>query len=294
MKPLVIAHRGARSLAPENTLAAARTAHALGADMWELDVHLSADGELIVFHDDTLTRTTNARAVFPQRMPWWVSDFTLAEIKHLDTGRVFLRSDPFGQIAAGHVSPAAQAALQTEPVPTLREALQLTIDLDWRVNVEIKAQPPQSAVSIPERVTRLIEELRAESRVLVSSFVPDYLQQVAALNPNIPLALLTEGPIAQSLLAKFLLAGAAPPLVHLSGFDPSPLLAQLGSTVFHPYHHTVTPEDVRILGERGIAVNIWTVNNPADMRHWIAAGVNGIITDFPQLLVDMLITPPGE
>ena len=64
---LNIAHRGARSLAPENTLAAAQKALELGADMWELDVAMTADGELIVIHDSTLERTSNARDVFPDR-----------------------------------------------------------------------------------------------------------------------------------------------------------------------------------------------------------------------------------
>ncbi len=140
-RPLNIAHRGARSLAPENTLAAARKALEAGADMWELDVNVTADGELVVMHDDTLTRTTNAEALFPRRAPWRVVDFTLAEIKQLDTGGPFLAQDPFEQIGAGVISSAEQAALRGEPVPTLREALQFTADRRWRVNVEIKPLP---------------------------------------------------------------------------------------------------------------------------------------------------------
>ena len=69
-KMLNIAHRGARSLAPENTLAAARKALGCGADMWELDVGMTADGVLILIHDNTLTRTSNVLEIFPERTPW--------------------------------------------------------------------------------------------------------------------------------------------------------------------------------------------------------------------------------
>ncbi len=77
-KPLNIAHRGARSLAPENTLAAARLGLEIGADLWELDVAATSDEQLVVLHDDTLERTSNAQQVFPGRAPWTVSTFSLA------------------------------------------------------------------------------------------------------------------------------------------------------------------------------------------------------------------------
>ena len=98
---LNIAHAGARSLAPENTLAAARKALEVGADLWETDVAVTSDGELILFHDDSLARTTNAPVRFPDRSPWTFTTFTLAEIRSLDAGSWFVETDPFGQIAAG-------------------------------------------------------------------------------------------------------------------------------------------------------------------------------------------------
>ena len=101
---LIVAHGGARSLAPENTLAAARKALEVGADMWELDVGVTADGELILFHDDSLARTTNARQVYPDRAPWTFTTFTLAELGALDFGTWFVETDPFGQIAVGAVT----------------------------------------------------------------------------------------------------------------------------------------------------------------------------------------------
>ena len=122
---LNIAHRGARSLAPENTLAAARKALEIGADLWETDVSVTTDGQLILMHDDTLDRTTDAPIRFPGRSPWTVSAFTLAEIRDLDAGSWFVETDPFDQIAAGAVTPGEQAAYRGERVPTLRRALEV-------------------------------------------------------------------------------------------------------------------------------------------------------------------------
>ena len=95
---LNIAHRGASSLAPENTLAAARKALDLGADMWELDVQMTADGELVILHDNTLKRTSNVETIFPVRRPWRVHQFNLNEIRQLDFGSWFEEQDPFGQV----------------------------------------------------------------------------------------------------------------------------------------------------------------------------------------------------
>ena len=142
---VVIAHRGARSLAPENTLAAARKAHALGADLWETDTAVSADGLLFLMHDDAMTRTTDVAAKFPDRVPAPFSTYTLTEIRTLDAGSFFERDDPFGQVAAGAVSRSELDAFVGEKVPTLREAFELTLELDWRMNLELKWQPKPNA-----------------------------------------------------------------------------------------------------------------------------------------------------
>ncbi|HIC89588.1 MAG TPA: hypothetical protein EYP04_09335, partial [Anaerolineae bacterium] len=189
---LNIAHRGARSLAPENTLAAARKALAIGADMWELDVQMTSDGQLIVMHDSSLERTCNVEELFPDRRPWLVAEFTLAEIQKLDCGSWFNETDPFGQIKARVVSPQEQQSYVGERAPTLREALLFTRDHDWRVNVEIKdlSRLPGDA-TVVEKVVDLIVELDMVDRVVISSFNYDYLRRVRAANGDIPTAALT-------------------------------------------------------------------------------------------------------
>ena len=92
--PLVIAHRGARGHAPENTLTSAALGHAVKADLWELDVNYTKDYKLVVVHDDTLVRTTNVEEVYPGRPSYRVCDFTLEELGRLDAGCLVRRPRP--------------------------------------------------------------------------------------------------------------------------------------------------------------------------------------------------------
>ena len=103
--PLVVAHRGARGHAPENTLTAAALGYAVQADLWELDANYTKDGKLVVMHDDTLVRTTDVETAFPGRPSYRVRDFTLDEIKSLDAGSWYAGRDQFGRVAAGEISP---------------------------------------------------------------------------------------------------------------------------------------------------------------------------------------------
>lgn len=262
-RTMIIAHRGACSLAPENTLAAARQALRLGADMWELDTQLTRDGELVVVHDDRLERTSNARQALPGRRPWFVRDLTLDEIRRLDCGSWFNRQDPFKQIAAGAVSRSDQESYAGERAPTLREALMFTRDNDWRVNVEIKSlgRAP-GAASVVEKVVALIEELGMTDRVLISSFNQRYLERVKAANPAI----------------------ATGVLVGLPVLNPPALLRRLKAQAYHPCAMVIRPEAIAALRRCGFEVNVWTVNDEKTMRRLIEAGVSGIITDFPQTL----------
>ncbi len=291
-KPLNIAHRGARSLAPENTLAAAQKALDVGADMWELDVAVTAGGELIVTHDDSLARTTNAESLFPDRVPWHFTTFTLAEIKTLDTGIPFIKRDFFEQIAAGEVSPAEQEALIGEPIPTLREALLFTRERNWRVNVEIKrVPPPMESFPIPQKVVALIEELDMVEQVLISSFFPFYLKSVRELNSAIDTAVITMGPLSPALYHYFL--PPDPDFVltsqyYFDGSNPVSFLAELGCPTYHPRYPMITTEEVKRLQSAGITVNIWSANDRGHMQRLVDAGVDGIFTDFPQVLAGVL------
>lgn len=264
---LNIAHRGARSLAPENTLAAAAKGLEIGADLWELDVAMSADGELFLMHDDTLERTSNAEEIFPDRRPWSSHLFTLAEIKSLDFGAWFVEKDPFKQVAAGAVSEAEQQSYRGEKAPTLREALTFTRDNDWRVNVELKDLSGTAGdATVVEKAVALIDELEMADRVLISSFNHSYIARVKAANPAIATAALVE---------------EADP-------NPAALLQRLGAQAYNPKVGKIRPEAIAALRDQGFDVYIWTVNDEKTMQALIDAHVSGIFTDFPQLLKPLL------
>ncbi|MEW6216749.1 MAG: glycerophosphodiester phosphodiesterase family protein [Candidatus Bipolaricaulota bacterium] len=270
-KVLVIAHRGARSVAPENTLAAARRAAELGADGWELDVQLTKDGELILIHDVELNRTTNVREVFPERAPWRVADFTLDEIGKLDAGSWFVVEDPFGTLRSGEVSVEEARAYVGERIPTLREALLLTDELDLWVNIELKGTPyaPLSASgrSMVDGVVTLIRELGHLDRVLVSSFDHERIRYMKQVAPDIPAAL----------------------LVLSVPFDPLPYLRELGADALNPRATAYSRETARRLREAGYGIHVWTVNDPDDLARFAREPfVTGIITDWPQRLRALL------
>ncbi|MGB9758187.1 MAG: glycerophosphodiester phosphodiesterase [Candidatus Bipolaricaulaceae bacterium] len=270
-KPLVIAHRGARSLAPENTLAAARTAKRLGADGWEFDVRMSKDGELILMHDETLSRTTNASELFPNQAPWSVAEFTLAEIKTLDAGSWFVESDPYGTIASGDVPAPEAESFRGERVPTLREALALSRELGLWVNIELKSRPSfvlaPSTKLLVEKTVELVRAMGMTSKVLISSFDPAAVQYVNAVAPEIPAALLVS---------------SLPP-------DPLGYLRALGAEALNPRYDLVTEGLLNILSQAGFKVFIWTVNELEDLRKFaVDPRIAGIITDWPQRLLALL------
>lgn len=257
----IIAHRGARSLAPENTLSAAIKAFESGADGWELDVAMSADGILVLLHDDTLERTSDAVQVFPDRKPWSVYEFSLEDLNRLDFGSWFVESDPFEQAVQAQISAQDMDSYKGILITTLAEALQYTKDHQWWVNVEIKdaSNTPADAL-IVSKIVAMIEELGMQDQVLISSFNHEYLRQVKAIDPSIP-------------------TGA---LVNQLVTDPLALMKDLDAQAFHPGKKYTYAKQVHALREAGYTVNVWTVNDEAEVLALIEMGVTGIITDFPQ------------
>lgn len=272
-RPLNIAHRGFRAIAPENTLAAARAGHAVGADWWELDVAASSDGELVVMHDDSLVRTTDAKRRFPEREPWCVYDFSLEDLGSLDAGTWFIDSDPFGQIAEGAIAGSPLLSYRGEAIPTLRAALELTKSAGWKVNVEIKDATGRACDAwIVERTTELVRKLDMVDRVFISSFNHDYLRRSRRAEPRIPLGVLVEPGDARF-----------PP-----DFDMVGYANEIGAQAWHPGLEGLEEGRVRAARAAGLGVNVWTVNSEADMRRLVGWGVTGLFTDFPDRLSRVL------
>jgi glycerophosphoryl diester phosphodiesterase len=260
---LNIAHRGARSLAPENTLLAARRGLETGADLWETDLAVTRDEQLILFHDDLLVRTTDVRQRYPGRAQDPFTTFSLAEIRDLDAGSWFVETDPHGQIAAGALSPADREDCRGARVPTLEEALVFTRDADWKLNLELKFLPaPMAGFPVVERVLALIDRVGlGPDQVLLSSFNHVWLEEVRTRRPEMEI---------QALL----------------GYHTDRPL-DWGPLAFKTYnvrHTLIRDEDIARRKAQGLCINLFTVNDATDMRRFMALGVDGIITDFPQRL----------
>jgi glycerophosphoryl diester phosphodiesterase len=163
-KTIIIAHRGASSVAPENTLAAFQKAIEFGADYFELDVRASKDDSLMIIHDGSIDRTTNGSGSF--------HDLTYRQLRAYDAGSWF------GEEFKG------------EKMPTLRESLQLALDNRVKVCVEIKDYDKTP------RIIALIEEMHAEKSVIIFCFDFDAIATAKKINPKIPVCYL-KGEIAE-------------------------------------------------------------------------------------------------
>jgi glycerophosphoryl diester phosphodiesterase len=254
--PLLIAHRGGAKLAPENTLPAFRRAvQWWGADILELDVQPTRDGEAVVIHDAMLDRTTNGSGL--------VAAHTLREIRELDAGFHFT---PDG----GRSFPFRGRGVR---VSTLREVL---LDLpDVRVNAEIKDKGVQDAV------WKTVEELNASERVLVAAGERANRARFDAY----------PGPVsaAEEELRAFYLHHR----LHAAALYSPPVDAfQLPER--HGGLQVVSPRFVRDAHAKNIAVHVWTVDGEADMRRLLEWGVDGIVTDRPDRLARVLHEHTGR
>ena len=242
-----IAHRGASAYAPENTLAAIRKAIGRDADLVELDVQRTRDGALVLVHDTTLTRTTNVQRVFPHRGPWLVGDFTYAEIQQLDAGS-WKSSDYAG-----------------EKIPTLTEAIAALRPSRVGLLLELKAPALYPGI-VPEVVAALqatpgyVEAATAAERLVVESFDHEAINDHKTLEPSVPVGLLGN-----------------PPRTELDG------LATWVHQV-NPRHWSVDTSYVAAVQQAGMSCHVWTVNHVTAMRRALRMGVDGVITDRPDVL----------
>jgi len=252
----IIAHRGARSLAPENTLAAAKTAWQSGAHRWETDIQVTRDAQLVLFHDAGLLRCTNAKTWFTH-LPsddckkFLLSQFTLAQLKELDAGSWFEKMDPFSTIQKGYVTQKALAGFAAEKIPTLEEGLLLTKSLDWQINLELKdhGTDPVSFHTVDTTLAAVDAVAIRAGQVVISSFNHEWLDRVRRLRPDIHV---------QALVGES--AG------DMRNFMPGR---------FSAYNINADLVDlffVQDLVTKGFEVNLFTINDPDTASMFIQAG----------------------
>jgi glycerophosphoryl diester phosphodiesterase len=275
-------HRGARGLAPENTLAAFRTALDLGVTTLETDLAVTKDGVLVISHDPFLNPDlTRLDGQWMATVGPTIQSLTLADLKRYDIGRTNPNSK-YGQQFAD------QKPADGERFPTIEEFF-AAAGPDVRFNIEIKTNPTKPDLAPdPERFAQLtveaIRKAKAGARSTIQSF--DWRGLIAArrLAPEIATGCLS----IESNNSDTIGRAAAQPSPWLGGLDLKahggsvPRLAKAaGCAVWSPFWRNVTAENVKEAQALGLKVVPWTVNNPADMAQLVDLGVDGLITDYP-------------
>ncbi len=267
-----IGHRGARSLAPENTLAALEKAWEIGADGVEVDVRVSADGQLVIHHDATPARTTNVSECFPDRAAQPLTTFLLEELRTLDAGSWFIDADPFSQINSGNVSFAELERMYNLRIPTLEEVLVFIKDKQWQINLELKkVSRPLEDFPLAEEIVKCVEQVNVDpSQIVLSSFFHPYLEQLQQLRPDLEV---------QALIGN---RGAG-----------RNKWGSYAYTVYNANAAYIDRHQVRRAIEHGCRVNLYTVNNAEMMGTYLDWGVSALITDYPQKLKKILDSTPA-
>ncbi len=250
-KFLVIAHRGGRSLGPENTLYTFQRAVDLGVDVLEMDVHRTKDGQLVVLHDATLDRTTNGTGP--------VDRYTLAELKKLD--------------AAYHWSPNGKSFPlrgQGLSIPALSEVFEAFPQM--RLNVEIKDAGQTELSSF----CRLIHDSGMSPKVMVASFESGALRKFRSVCHG----------IATSAGASEVMWFYALQKMHLESIY-SPAAQALQVPLTYGDLKVVTKRFVEAAHACNLKVHVWTINDVDEMQKLLQLGVDGIMTDYPRRLLEM-------
>ncbi|WP_238474527.1 glycerophosphodiester phosphodiesterase [Maribacter algarum] len=224
-KPLVIGHRGAMGHETENTVASVQKALDMGVDMIEIDVFNVKSGETVVFHDETLDRLSNASG--------FIEDWT-----YFDLTAVILDG--------GHKIPMLQDILKT-------------IDHKVRLNIELKGSNTTNRVNFI--TDYYVKEMGWKiDDFVISSFKWDELREMRRINPDIPIAILTEKDPA----------------------DAIEIAKELNAEAINPNFRMLNAENNLKIKEAGFKIYTWTVNEPEDILAMKRLGVDGIITNYPE------------
>jgi glycerophosphoryl diester phosphodiesterase len=283
-------HRGARGLAPENTLPGFSTALAIGVSTLEMDLAVTGDLEVVVIHnprfEPEIARHANGKWLTQSSLA--IHSMNLETVKSYDVGRL----NPERKYANRYPQ---QKAVDATPVPTLSEVFELVNRSGNRsvgFNIEIKVNPEKPGLTLPpgefvDAVVEVIRRYQMEKRVTLQSFDWRSLQAVQDIAPEITTSYLT---VNQRWLNNLQtgMPGASPWLGGLDVDDYSGSAVRTvkaaGGDVWSPYHNEVDADAIKLAHQLGLSVKVWTVNDSKRMRELIAIGVDGIITDYPDRL----------
>lgn len=268
----VIAHRGASGHAPESTISAYELAHEWGVDYLELDVQITSDGELVVFHDDTIERTSDGEGA--------INDYTLEELKALDTGTWFNEEH----------SDNADTAFEGAQMLTLDELFE-RFGHDARYYIETKS--PQLNPGLEEALVATLEEhdMIESGHVLVQSFEQDSLLKVHELNADVPLIqLVWYHPSEEDNTRLVEWTGVTPGPEEITDADfqaVAEYAVGIGTNYMYEQQVVIDESFIRQAQENGLPVHIYTVNEPEEMERLIEWGVDGLFTDYADRLLEL-------
>lgn len=254
---LVIAHQGGDGERPSNTMAAFQHAADIGVDVLEMDIHSTSDGVLVTIHDATIDRTTDGNGR--------VQDYTFEELQQFDAGYNF----PTLAEEADRTDRPYRG--QGITIPALEEVFEAFPE--YRMVIEIKQQEP----SIVQPFCDLLRQYNRTELTLVPSFHADVMQEFRATCPEVATAAV------QDEITPFY----ALQLLRLSAaYNPPAEAFQVPE--YSGNIHVLTPSFVRAAQAKNIQVHPWTINSVEDMQRMIDLGVDGIITDYPTQLMELL------
>lgn len=237
-------HRGAAGYAPENTLASIRKAMDLNVDRIEIDIHQTKDSIVVVIHDDSVDRTSNGTGL--------VSDLSFEEIRKLDVGSKFSKE------------------FKGEKIPNLEEVLQL-VDGTFELIIEFK-DGNDHYPKIEEHVIELLHKYNVVDQCIIHSFNTQVLERMHEKLPTVRLHKLF---IVQLRFTPFYIASG------IEIFDPEDYPYIEEYSVNEYFGNTNTIKNLKRLGKK---VNIWTVNDQKIVNAYKHLGVDGIISDYPDLI----------
>jgi glycerophosphoryl diester phosphodiesterase len=274
-------HRGARGLFPENTLVGFAAALAVGVDSFELDVAVTADGVAVVSHDPALNPDIARGADgnwLTARGPL-IRTLRLAELAVYDVGRLRPGSAYAAQLPD-------QAPRDGARIPTLAEVL--AVDPTVRFNIEMKIFPDHptwtvAPTAMAEAVITVAEQANALGRITIESFDWRGPRHVRRLRPDVKLAWATS----PQTIAEAALWWDGPVPADYGGSVPRAVAAE-GGPIWAPHHADLTDELIAEAHALGLMVLPWTVNHAEDMRRLLQGGIDGLITDRPDIARQVL------
>jgi glycerophosphoryl diester phosphodiesterase len=255
-RPLVIAHQGGDGIWPGDTLYAFEKAVEIGADVLEIDAHITKDDEIVLMHDEEVDRTTEGTGL--------IEDLTLLELKQLDAAYQWSNDD-------GKTFPYRGQGIE---VPTLDDVFQKFPQMRYVIEIKLTEKP------IDKPLCDLIHKHNMQDKVVIASFHDEAMKKIRETCPEVATS------ASRGEVTMFVLLGK----VFLSG-----LIAPQYQSIQPPYDPSesmnipiMTERFIREAHAEDINVEPWTVNDPTLMKQYIEWGVDGIITDRPDLMIEVL------